>query len=480
MRRGIVQLFGSQLASLVVLSVTAGALSRLLPPEAFGVFAQAAAAFTLLKLLVVLGLQKVLVRERAVTPAELRAAGGLSTALSGAVFLVTVFLAHAQSNGAALSEASSVSLFMTATLFTVSLTLPIQAALERSMRFGLLSVVASARTVADGVVAITLAALGYGAVALAAGFFFSHVVGLVVLAASVPADTRLWPRLGRVTRDWGSQFRIVSSSFIAKGGDLLVVVTIDALLGVAFLGIFNRAQAVNSLFQRVVLEGIEPTILTGMSRALERGSTPAAIYAVKFTHLSVLCWPSFGLLMLLAPEIVAVILGEQWTQASPVVRILAAGGLAFPITQMSLHLFVALDLMRPYLRIVAIHQGIRAVLVSLAALHSLEAVAAAVAASVVIKAFLIMAALEKRIGYDLRTLLVPSVRAIAVTAAALAGPLCVLWYGADHSALQTLALALPLAGAGWLAAVALMRHPIAGEILAVARSALRARAVRSA
>lgn len=472
-RRSMIQMASSQIASLVIGTIGLVVLARFISPDAFGVFALVVTLFLTSETLVNFGLAEMMVRERTLHRAKLASATGLSVSLS--LLLSSVIMAVALFRPGLLGPYSIVIAALFAlTLVVRSVQLPVETALRREMRFGALSLIGVARTAIDVTVAISFALAGFGTAALVAGFMLSRIMSVLILFAVAPQGSRVAPSFtgfGGHLRD-GS--RIATISMLPKLGDTALVSAVGGLLSVATLGIYNRAERVGQLFDDLVFTGIRPTILPAMANAVHRGVAAAQIYLVKVTHLSALCWPAFALLAVVADPLVAVILGDQWDAAVVPLQIIAAGGLAAPFTKMSMKFFVALGLTGPYLRIQTIHQLSRVVFGVAAAWISLEAVLVVLSASLVLKAALIHAHLRPLIDIDERELVTILGRAALVSALTVAAPLALLYTAPDVPSLTLLVTSLALGGAGWLAGLVIVNHPLIGEMAVMGRPMVRA------
>jgi O-antigen/teichoic acid export membrane protein len=436
------------------------ALGRLLTPEDFGRFALAAAFFALARVVSGFGLQSYLVRERDLGADTAGRAMGLVLALSCATSAALLALAfwgplHPGTAGALLVLAPAVIVVAAGTVA--------EALLSRRLDFRLIARLEVARAALDMGVAVALAWAGFGAVALASGMLASRVGGTAALLALGGHARALRPRLGGWRRfaGFGSRFSLVE--VLPSGSGLVVNALITAFLGAASLGLYNRAEAIRTLLDRTLLEGIKPVVLPVLSRALDAGWSPADLHARKMDYLVAICWPAFALIALMAEPLVLVLLGPQWEAAITPVRILATIGVVVPVVKMSFKLFVATDHMDVLLRIAVTQHLIRVGLAFCGALISLEALCAALALSTMIRGARILAAARRLFGHGRPRSPAIVGRGAAVTAGALAGPAALLLWG-GLGPFGTLALAAPAAAAGWLAALAATRHALLGEI----------------
>jgi len=467
-RRAMAQTLVSRQAGLLVRAGGMALLARLLTPDDFGLFAVAVAIHALARTLIDFGLPSYLIRRETLDRSTLRAAVGLSWTLTlactGAAALALALLPASVLP----AELRPVLALMAASLLAQPLMMPIEAGLQRDMRFGLLSTLSVVRVVVQTGVAAALALAGFGVVALAAGVLAEMLAAAAILVAAAGRGRLAAPAFGpwRPLAGFGSRYS--ATGLLSDLGDAAIVMLIGRLLGLAPLGLFNRAQTVVKLMDRSLLEGIAPVVLPALSRSLRAGSEPRRLYRVKVGHLAALCWPIFAVIALAADPLVAVLLGPQWEAAVPAIRLLALTGLFMPITRMSMKLFVALDRTGAYLRLMVVQQAVRVALVAVGALISLEAACLTLALATGVKAVLVSAALKPAIGYRFADLARPAGQAAVMTVAAAAGPAAALLLAPGLVAPALLGLVVGLAALGWIAGAAVTRHALLAEVLAAA------------
>ena len=312
---------GQALLTVSILAV----LARLLTPEDFGLVAIAMIFVTAAHNLGHRNIGAAIVQRAELTERHIAAGVTLSIA-AGAVFAGAVW-ALAPVAGrffgepavAPISRALSV-----AVICTGFATVP-EFLWRRDLRFRALT---AAELVAQafgyGAVAIAMALLGYGVWALVAGTVMRHAV---FAAAVLAAGPRL-PRPGLSRREAGELLGAVAGfssvaafNLIGNQGSRLVVAR---LLGATPLGYYTRATALSSLsghLGRIVGKVLFPA----MARRQRRTDRLGAAYLHGVEILSWLALPGGLLLAVCAGEVVAVVLGAQWTAAVPVLQILAIG-----------------------------------------------------------------------------------------------------------------------------------------------------------
>lgn len=470
-RVALVRMIVSRAVALGLMATGLAVLGRLLSPETFGHFALAMAIFGLAQTTVQFGLRQYVIRSEEELPRPtIEAAAGLSMMIAAAGVALLLGIAAAFGGWLLPAPTAWALVPLSAALLVRPFLLGTEALLQRSLRFGLISIAGVVHVAADVAVAITLAVLGFGVVALACGTLVAHLAVAATLLVWAGGENRVRPRvmgghaLRRGLAGWGS--KLTALQILPKTVDLAMVSALSAAQEAVALGLFNRARVIHQILDRMLFEGIKPVILPAFSNALRTGTPPADLYCVKLDYMTAICWPGFALIALMAEPLVAVLLGPQWDSAVPIVRILALMGLALPVTKMSQSLFVALDETGVYLRLQLVQLLVRLPLALAGAFVSVEAFAAAYVAGNWVKAVGITWFLRRRLGKGGSGHRGPAIRAAGITLMALAGPAAILWTGLG--AVMTLSIALPLAGVGWFVGALIMRHALIGEIKAAA------------
>jgi O-antigen/teichoic acid export membrane protein len=468
-RDAFLRMLISRLIGVAIMAASMIILARLLEPRDFGLFALAMTGYAIARTVVEFGVPQFLIRQKDPEPSDFAAAIGLSLTIVAGILLLASGAWLLLPPSVVPTDLAKMAALLCFSLLLLPLIITIQAALQRSIDFKLLSVLAVLQILIESVVAIGLALVGFEAVALAAGFFAAQLFTVGVLVAARPPDQPLVPRFSGWCRFRTFSFRYVGIALLPHVGEMLIAAIITRVLGLAPLGIFDRANRLSGLLDKTILEGIKPVVLPAISRSLEAGKEPARIYLVKLDYLTVSCWPAFALIALLAEPLVLVLLGDGWAVVTDPLRILCIMGLFIPITKMSMKLFVALDMMTDYLKIQALHQALRVVLAFGGAMISLEWVCVGMAGALATKALMVTVAVWQRTRYSHQSMLLVIARALCVVVLTLAGPAALLIFSPGLAAWIILVLSLPLAGCGWLAGVALTRHRLLREALGVLR-----------
>ena len=309
------------MASLAILAV----LSRLLTPADFGVLAMALIFVTAAQVLGHRNMGSAIVQRHDLSDRHVAVALTLSAAagavLAGSVWLLAPAIGRFFAEPAVAPALGALSL---AIAISGLATVP-EFLLRRQLRFRALAVAELlSQVLGYGLVAIAMAALGFGVWALVWGTLAREAV----LAAAVLAAGPRLPRPGLARREAGELLRagagfssIAFFDLVARQGSRLIV---GRWLGAASLGHYTRATAL-AAFAGYPGRIVGRVLFPAMAQRQHRTDRLEAVFLHGSEFLALLALPASLMLAVSAPEIVSVILGAQWDAAVPVLQVLAAG-----------------------------------------------------------------------------------------------------------------------------------------------------------
>lgn len=463
LRRAIRDRMLSRPAVLAAHAVMLVVLSRLLSETEFGLFALAAIGHQVAVAMADLGIKTQLLNSSTLDPRRHGEALGLamtSAALVGSAFLALVWVLPEELAPASLDLALWI---FAAAVFLAPLELLFNIPLMQSMRFGLISVVNVFGAWTRCGVAILAALYGAGPAALAAGVLAEQIVSFALFAWAGRRDPFPRPRLTGWPLLIADGLRLSLNQVIRHLCELGILGAISGALGVATLGVYNRADQVVKLFDKVFLNSLSPVIQPAFVQAVEARHAPAVIFLRKVELLSAVTWPAFALIALLADPLCRVVLGPGWDSAPVLVQLLALIGLSKPLTQMNQALFIALGELRRGTRLDVIHHLTRLVLAAGGALVSIEAVCLALALAHVIDVLLQTRAFARTTGFAPGPFARVLGRSLLLTLASVV-PAALVLQALETGPLVTLLAAGTAGLLGFAAAMILLRHVIYEEL----------------
>lgn len=314
---------GQALLQMVALVV----LARLVSVEEFGVAVAAAVVMSFAVMLGQLGIGPALVQARDLDRNDIATAFSLATAFGVLLAGALVLLAPVLGPLVGLPADSSYLQILAIAVVLGGLSAVGMGLLQRQMRFRELALVG---LVSYGIgylgTAVTLAAAGAGAAALVWAQVVQALLAALGYCLFVRPDVRP-PRpsvllaSSRRLLGFGSGYSLARlGNWVGVNGDNLVVAS---LLGPVSLGLYSRAYQL--LVQPANLIGLvaDKVLFPAFARMQDDGARLARAYVLVNSLVAVLTLPGSLLLFVLAPEVVGVLLGEDWSAVALPLQIFA-------------------------------------------------------------------------------------------------------------------------------------------------------------
>lgn len=317
------------------------AMARLLAPEAFGLVALSAVILRFGYYFANLGLNQAIIQKEELTTENIRAAF-TSSALLGAIFTV---LAWALAPYAVLifdmPEVVPIVRVMSLAFVVGGVSATATSLLQRNMRFKELSIVETASYVVSYLgVGILLAWLDFGVWSLVYASLVQQA--LVALGAYVMARHNVLPVVRwdayKALLAYGSKMSVIS--FFEFIYTELATLLIGRVLGAYRLGIYNRAFMLVNLPMYNLTRTVSRVVFPSFSQLQSENDKLARVYLSSTTLLATLIIPVCLGIMVAAPEIVYVVLGDQWGEAIPVLQVLS---LAIPLSFITMFAGIVCD-----------------------------------------------------------------------------------------------------------------------------------------
>ena len=298
--------------------------ARLLPPEAFGLIAMANVVLRFGKYFATMGVNRALIQRADIDDMDIRAAFTSSTTLGVLTAATVIAVAPLAAVYYQTDDVVAVVRWLGLTFVFSSMGGTARALLQRRLAFrttGAIEVASYAFGYA--VPTLTLAVSGYGVWSLVTGAIgqvaVSSGVAMLLTRHSLRPTFRVEPH----RRLLGFGFKVSGISVLEFLGSALDTLVIGRFGTVAQVGIYNRAFMLASLPTYQVQHGIAKVLFPVLSSGR---SDPAAFAHTLGTasRASIKLVLPLGIGMALtAPELVRVVLGDQWLDTVPVFTVLA-------------------------------------------------------------------------------------------------------------------------------------------------------------
>ena len=351
-------------------------LARILLPEEVGVFAVSAATIGILSIIQQLGLPALIIRETTVSR-DLEATAFTVNFIFA--LIVTIIIAGAGSLATILfgdARVANVMYVLALNPLIVSFSFLPAAHLERAGNFKVLAIVATASSMAIALSTIAMLVLGLRYMSLA----YAQVIGSVVTSVLFIWTGRRFPAFIIGINEW-RRVALFSSRVILIGGaynisQRISEMSLAKLVGLAPLGLYNRASSISGLIWGNVHSVIGRVYLVDFARANREGESIAPRYLRTMSVLVAILWPAYLGIALLSPYILTTIYGAKWAAAAMTLSYFCIAAAVGTSVSLSSELFLATGNVDTQARLEVKRAVLSTSLFVIGALISLEAAAA--------------------------------------------------------------------------------------------------------
>lgn len=322
LKRGAVWTLGAQLAVQVVRFAGVILLARLLTPDAYGVAALAVTIASFSGILGDVGYGMALIQAESATQRWASTAFWCALGAGTVGWAIVALGAYPASLALDEPEVAGLAIASGATLFLVGAGAASNALLTRSMRFGTIQGATLVAWVLATASAVAAAMLGAGAWALVLQQLVLAAVTTVwiVLAGHWRPSLEFSPSAFR----WLSKFALpVSGTAVFGILQLLVtVLLVGHLAGVEQLGNWNFAMALVMVPASLIAYPLTKVVYGAFARLRDTPERVASLWLKAITMLAAVVLPTLFGLVALAPDLVPLAFGDQWTGAVAVIQLL--------------------------------------------------------------------------------------------------------------------------------------------------------------
>jgi PST family polysaccharide transporter len=311
--------FGAQGIKFVVQFGAVIALTRLLPPAAFGLIAMVAALNAVLDLVKEFGLSAATIQKPDITHGQVTALFWINTAIGAAIAAALWLAAPAIADFYNQPELVGITRWLGAGFALSGLTTQHWALLRRQMRFGAIAILETGTDTLGFAVGVAMALFGAGYWALV----MQRLVGPVLLLIgcwSLCGWRPGWPSRTGGLRD------LVGFGLAVTGCNLAIAVarSVDQVLigwlwGPAVLGLYERS--VKLLLMPVTNISI-PLYAVGMptlSRLVDQPERYRTAFNRVVEHVAMMTMPAGALIVMVSDCLVVTLFGPEWRAAAPLV-----------------------------------------------------------------------------------------------------------------------------------------------------------------
>ena len=449
--------------SLLLFLFTTAALSRLLTPVEFGVYAVTNAVVAVISAsFQEFGGANYLIQKKMLSEENIRTAFTITFGIS--VLLGMAFF----SSGDAFAwffkqEGLKAGIAVSALNFAVTpFSVVISALFRRDMQFGKLAICSLSANVVSTTVSIVLAVSHYSFMAPIWGAVAGNIVLTFLLIG--------FCKNRQIFRFSLSEYPVVVRFGLYSGGVSIINVFynlapqlfLGRILDFAAVGLYSRAVNIAQVFDGLVGRVLSPVIMPAMVARNRAGGDLKRIYLDAMTLLSVVHWPFLAFLAIMAQPIVSLWLGATWLEVVPLARMMCIGYLSLFVACLTYPVLVAIGSVRDALIASVISLPPSLLVIFGASFVGVQAVAASAMLTLPFQAAVAIYFIGRHLDISLHDVFHATFKSGIVTlSSSSAAAVCaaMVKYGLTSPVLG-LALACISASVCWLLMVVVTEHPL--------------------
>ncbi len=346
----------------------------------------------------------------------------------------------------------------------------IAALLRRDMEFGTLTRINALGSITYAVVTVLLAWLDFGHMSFAWGALASALVRMVLGFHARPIFWMYYPCLS----GWRAFFVFGgykgASTVLDRTYEALPQLVLGRFMPLTAVGLFNRANLVCGLPDKFLLSAIFSVAFPAFAAEVRAQRSVKEAYLTIISYITALYWPALIVLAILAYPVVHVALGQAWDEAVPLVQILSIAAMFWFPNILTFPVLVALGANRKAFEANFIGRGLSTIVICTASFFGLYVLALSQFIVLPFQMIISLIYVRRHVPFTWQELSAILFKSGLVTLGAVPGPLAVL---AAHGFQFDLSIAWAmvasmLSAIGWLAALALTKHPLLEELIKVA------------
>lgn len=316
---------GSGVQSVIQILVLA-VLARLIEPDAFGVMQAALVVVGFAKLMSQMGVGPAIVQKKGLTENHIRTGFTISLTFGIILTLLTFISSDLLAVFFQMPELEHVLKLVSVIFFIESFVVVSQALLQKNLRMKEYAIInLFSYTFGYGIVGIALGFLGYGVYALIWAIIAQTGIK-AILATYSESHSRIPMIHSKSFKDLmyfgGGVTTAQFANYLAAEGDNIIT---GRFLGADALGLYSRAYAVMVKPVNLLGSAVDKALFPSMAFIKDEPERLKSAFLKGLGGLALISFPLSAMMILMGPEIVLVLLGENWTDAILPFQILAVG-----------------------------------------------------------------------------------------------------------------------------------------------------------
>ena len=458
--------FADRYVGLVVHTLSAMIIARLLSPPEIGVYSLTMVLVTFIATFRDLGAGMYLVQKKELTTSDVRDTWAEQLGLG---LLFALLIASASMPVAAFYREPRMMDIMLVLALNFALTpflgLP-YAWLMRAMRFDVLASMRITAALVQAACGVGLAWQGIGPISLAWANLAATVAGATFAIAIVGRELPWKPRFAGVRHVVSFGGRITGITFLNTIRNASPELFLGKLQGMTDTGLFSRGQGLVAMFERLIMDAVNAVALPMFANEIREGREITASFLRAVALLTALGWSFLAFLGILAFPVIRVLYGTQWDDAVDPTRWLAAAMAITVPAHICLAPLVATGEIRAVFRVALLSMLVAVMCAGAGAYLGLLPLCQLMVPAAIVSSGLWLRAAQRHVIFPwpaiLRTFAGSACLAIAAAAVPLTVAMFFGWRSTDI--IVTLAIAVPGSAAGLLGVAYFMKHPVWEEV----------------
>lgn len=316
-------------------------LARLLAPEDFGLIAMAMTVLGILGVLKDAGLSTATIQKENITHPQVSNLFWVNTILSVLIGIITVILSPLVALFYGDVRIQGIVLALSVTFIFHGLTVQHHALFSRQMRFGTLAIIDIGSLFSGLLSGILMALAGFGYWSLVALNLVPSFVCLI-LTWNISSWRPQRPKRNADTRPllkFGTN--VTTSHFLTTITNTLDKILIGKFLGAESTGLYARAEGLALRPMRQALFPITSVFLPALSRLQNDTERYQRAFLSAFEIIILSSYFFTGIFFSLAEPLTISLLGEQWTNAVPILRVFIVMAIFFAMNVVTYWIFTS-------------------------------------------------------------------------------------------------------------------------------------------
>jgi PST family polysaccharide transporter len=320
-----IQSWGRQAIAFIVFAL----LARLLAPEVFGLVALAGVFLAFTQVFLDQGFADAIVQREQLDPEHLDTAFWTNLGIGLLLTLLGIAVAGLVADLFEQPQLTPIIRWLSLSFLLRSLSAVQEAIFRRNLAFKALAVRSLMAVVAGGLVGVTMAFMGFGVWSLVGQQLVDSLVQVIVLWLA--SDWR--PRINFSAKHFKELFsfgiNVVGINILnflnTRSDDFLI----GYFLGPVALGYYSIAYRLLQIVTQLLIGVINGLAMPVFSRLQGEPEQLRKAFYSAIQLSSLVAFPAFLGLSVLAPELLVVLFGKQWTPSIPVMQILSLVGILY-------------------------------------------------------------------------------------------------------------------------------------------------------